>query len=459
MKIDCQLDYRTILANQAQAVHAVIRLCAEKLIKTAKPPVAICVVLDRSGSMEGEPFEHAKKACEMVVKHLGKDDLFGLVIFDDQAQCVFPLQAILDKGSVLARIRALQTAGCTNLTAGWMLGRDELKAAPSGVARQIILLSDGLLNRGIIDPIQVGSIVAQGLENDRVRTAALGFGDDYNEDLLRQIAKLSGGDFFDVDTAEKLPIIFREVLQGLQETTAQNIRLRIQPSDFCERLAQLGDYPCITLPDRRIELTLGDLVSEETRALVLLAELLPIPLIGNRPAASLEGEKLLELEILWDEIGETEIKSCRHAQVIRISATQDPDEIKLNEETVAWIAVQRAGKALDEATKAVDADRVEEAKDKLRQALEALRRYKLDSKTADGVKLLQEFLERIEREGGLSARSRKLSAYSSAYYSKPSSKRAWTADAGTTPKFSEKKSVEEQMQQPDDEAEPPASPS
>jgi Ca-activated chloride channel family protein len=459
MKIDCQLDYRTILADQAQAVHAVISLSAEKLVKTTKPPVAICAVLDRSGSMTGDPFEQAKKACEMVVKHLGKDDLFGLVIFDDQAQCVFSLQTVADKTALISRIRALQTGGSTNLTAGWMLGRDELKAEPSGVGRQIILLSDGLLNRGPVDPVQIGSIVAQGLESDRVRTAALGFGNDYNEDLLRQVAKLSGGDFFDVDTAEKLPIIFREVLQGLEETTAQNIRLRVQPSDFCERLAQLGDYPSITLPDQRIELTLGDLVSEETRALVLLAELLPIPFIGNRPAASLEGEKLLELEVLWDDIGEKEIKSCRHAQVVRISATQDPAEIKLNEETVAWIAVQRAGKALDEATKAVDADRVEEAKDKLRKALEALRRYKLDSKTADGVKLLQEFLKRIEREGGLTARSRKLSTYSSAYYSKPSSRRAWTSDAATTPEFSEKKSVEEQMKETEDDVEPPVSPS
>jgi hypothetical protein len=192
---------------------------------------------------------------------------------------------------------------------------------------------------------------------------------------------------------------------------------------------------------------------------VLLADLLPIPFIGNRPAASLEGEKLLELEILWDEIGEKEIKSCRHAQVVRISATQDPGEIKLNEETVAWIAVQRAGKALDEATKEIDADRVEEAKDKLRKALEALRRYKLDSKTADGVKLLEEFLERIEREGGLTARSRKLSTYSSDYYSKPSSKRSWSGAAASAPAFSDKKSVEEQMKQPEDDVEPPASPS
>jgi Ca-activated chloride channel homolog len=455
MKIDCQLDYQTILANQARPVHAVIRVTAEKCSKIRKAPLALCAVLDRSGSMAGVPFEQAKKACEMVVKHLGKEDWFALVVFDDQAQTIFPLQIVTNKNELLGRIKEIQTTGSTNLTGGWMLGRDELKKAPSGVARQVLLLSDGQLNRGIIEPAQVGSIVARGLEMDRVRTTALGFGDEYNEDLLRQLAKSSGGDFYDADSPEKLPVIFREVLQGLQETTAQNVRIRIRPSMFCEALAQVGDYPCTSLPDGRTELTLGDLISEEERILVLLAEVLPIPLVENVPAVSLEGEKLLELEILWDEIGEAEIKSCTHSQVVRISATQSADEIRLNEDTVGWIAVQRAGKALEDATQAVDGNRVEEAKAKLRSALAALRGYKLDAKTVDGVRILEEFLGRIETEGGLSARSRKMSRYTTGYYSRPSTKRAWSGAAEAAPDFSTKSSVEEQLNNPENESEPP----
>ncbi len=154
--------------------------------------------------------------------------------------------------------------------------------------------------------------------------------------------------------------------------------------------------------------------------LVLLARALPLPLVNGEPFASLEGEKFLELEILWDEIADKEIKSCRHEQVIRISGTQNPDEIKLNEETVAWIAVQRAGKALDEATKDIDANKVEEAKGKLQQALDALKRYKLDDKAADGIRLLQDFLARLD-SGEYSLRDRKTSSYSSAYYRRGSS--------------------------------------
>ena len=95
--------------------------------------------------------------------------------------------------------------------------RDELKKAPSGTQRRLLLLSDGHLNKGIVDPVQVKRIVASGLERDTVRTSSLGFGDSYSEDVLRQLAKASGGNFHDADSPEKLPVIFKEELQGLQQ--------------------------------------------------------------------------------------------------------------------------------------------------------------------------------------------------------------------------------------------------
>ncbi len=277
-----------------------------------------------------------------------------------------------------------------------------------------------------------------------MRTTCLGFGDNYAEDLLRQLAKCSGGEFYDADSPEKLPTIFKEELHGLQQISAQNVRVRLKPLDFCEALGQLSDYPVVSLPDGRIELAIGDLISEEDRVLVLLALALPLPLINGTTVASLEGEKFLELEILWDEIGEKEIKSCRHEQVIRITGTQNPDEIQLNEETVAWIAVQRAGKALDEATKDVDANKIDEAKGKLRQALDALKRYKLDDKAADGIRLLQDFLVRLE-SGDFTLRDRKTSSYSSAYYRRGSSMKSWSSKAAAKPAFSKMSSVEEQL--------------
>jgi Ca-activated chloride channel family protein len=449
MKIDCQLDYQTILRNQAQPVHVVVKLTADRLEHQQRKPLAFCVVLDRSGSMAGKPLEHARKASELIVKNLRIEDYFSLVIFDGEAQVVIPLQQVKSKDAMIQVIRQIQDAGSTNLTAGWMLGRDELKKAPSGTQRRLLLLTDGHLNCGIIEPTQVERIVASGLEKDRVRTSCLGFGDNYSEDILRQLAKASGGDFHDADSPEKLPVIFKAELEGLQQITAQNVRLRVEQLDFCERWGQLSDYAFTRLPDDRIEFSIGDLVSQEDRIMVLLMEVLPLPLLNGQPVASLEGEKLLELEILWDEIGEKEIKSCQHEQVIRVLGTQDANDVRLNEETVAWVAVQRAGKAVDEATKDIDANKTNEAKAKLQLALDALKRYKLDDKAADGIRLLQDFLTRLE-SGHYSVRDRKEASYSSSYYRKGSSAKAWTVPAAK-PSFSNVPSAQERLdQEPDD---------
>ena len=135
--------------------------------------------------------------------------------------------------------------------------------------------------------------------------------------------------------------------------------------------------------------------------------------------------------------------------MIRVLGTQDAQDVKLNEEVVAWVAVQKAGKAVDDATKDIDSDKIDDAKAKLQQALDALKRYKLDEKAADGIRLLEGLLASLE-SGEYSARDRKNSSYSSSYYRTSSSTRAWSSAATAKPLFSKVSSVEEQLDEKPD---------
>jgi Ca-activated chloride channel family protein len=206
------------------------------------------------------------------------------------------------------------------------------------------------LNVGIVDPVQVQGIAASGLERQGGRTSCLGFGDGYNETLLGALAKATNGDFHDVDSPEKLPAIFAHELDGLQALAVQNLRVRLKRLDFCEHIFGLNDYPFVTLPDGRTEIAIGDLVSEEERVAVFALEVLPLPLLNGQPVASLEGEALLEAELAWDEISATGITSKTWSQVVRVQATQNPAEVKANETVLSWVAVQRAAKAVREAS-------------------------------------------------------------------------------------------------------------
>jgi len=351
VKTELLLDHQTILANQARPVHFALRFTAEAISETNRQPLAFCIVLDHSGSMGGPPLQQALQATKTAIRNLRSSDLFSLVMFDDMAETVIPLQSAASRGDWDQRIDQIGPRGSTNLTGGWMLGADQLTGAPAGVSRRLLLLSDGHLNHGIVEPTQVRGIVASGLEARGIRTTCLGFGRDYDEQLMSDLASVTNGQFYNADSPEKLPAIFEHELQGLQAVVVQNLRVRIKPLDFCEGCLPLNDYPAVMLPDGRTEVAAGDLVSEEERVAVFSLKVLPLPAVDGTPVTSLEGEELLEVEIVYDEITKDGIASRSIQQTVRVQATQDPAEVKVNETVLSWVAVQQAARALRESTR------------------------------------------------------------------------------------------------------------
>jgi Ca-activated chloride channel family protein len=449
MKIDVTLDYQTILRNDARPVHLVTKLTAPRLETPSRPrPVAFAVVIDRSGSMTGEPLELAKQACAGIVSNLRPDDLFTVIVFDDTAQVVIPLQKPVDRQGMADSITRITAGSSTNLMAGWLLGRDELLKAGQDCDKKILLLTDGHLNHGIIEPENVEALTRSGFSKDAIRTSCLGFGDDYNEVVLAAMSSVGNGQLHDTDSPEKFPIILANELDGLQKITVQNVRLRVEPKLFCHSWMQFSDYPAIKLPDGRVEITVGDLVSEEDRYLVLLTEVLPLPLLpdGTLPA-SLEGEELLGLEFAWTEIGDTEIKGCTSAHLVRIRGTQNADDVVLNQEVIAVIANQIAGRAMREAADRARKGDFHDSPRSISLACAAIQGFAADELTTESSELLDESRRTIgSRE--LSSRDLKDLVYESRYYARTSSHALYTGSRKKS-KLARKPSAQEQCQQPE----------
>jgi Ca-activated chloride channel family protein len=403
-----------------------VRFEAPNITQHRPQPAAFCLVLDRSGSMQGAPLAKAKQAAQLAVRNLHPGDQFGVVVFDHQANVLVPLQAQAEKDQLLHAIDQIQSRGSTNLTGGWSLGRDELKKATQGCSRRLLLLSDGKLNHGIVEPEAVRRVVSAGLENHGIRTSCLGFGADYNEDLMTVLSQATGGQFYDADSPEKFPAIFESELQGLQKLAVQNLRVRVRRLDFCETLEPLGNCPSVQLPSGAVEFSAGDLVSGESRVLCWQLGVLPLPCVNGQPVATLEGERLLELEILWDELGATEVRSQSFSQIVRIQATQDPAEIRQCSEIIPWVALQKAGQTIDEVTRHMDWGNVLAAAALLQQTISALKQYGPEGLVSEAVQQLERLLAQVEA-GELSARERKLSKYRSHSYRKMSSHEHWSA--------------------------------
>jgi Ca-activated chloride channel family protein len=428
MNIHLTLDYQTILRNEPRPVHLVAKLTVQKLETQARPrSAAFAVVLDRSGSMSGKPLQLARESCAAIVRSLRPNDFFSLVVFDDSAQVVIPLQKPDDRQAMVAAIAGISEAGSTNLMAGWLLGRDELLKVGAECDKKILVLTDGHLNQGIIDSETVEALTRSGFAKDGIRTSCLGFGDSYNEEILVAMSGVGHGQLHDADSVDKFPTILAHELDGLQKITAQNVRLRVEPKLFCHSWAQYGDYPTITLPDRRVEVALGDLVSEESREFVLLTEVLPLPLLpGGELPASLEGEELLGLEFLWTEVGDTKIESCTSKHLVRIQGTQNPDEVVLNQEVIAVVANQIAGKAAREAAEKARKGDYHAAARSIRSAVGAVQCLAAPELTDDAQNLLDETRSKIDAQN-LTSRDLKNLVYESRQRTRQSTRRLDTS--------------------------------
>jgi secreted protein with Ig-like and vWFA domain len=90
-------------------------------------------------------------------------------------------------------IAGISEGGSTNLMAGWLLGRDELLKFGAECDKKILVLTDGYLNQGIIQPDTVEALTRSGFGKDGIRTSCLGFGDSYNEEILLAMSGVGHG--------------------------------------------------------------------------------------------------------------------------------------------------------------------------------------------------------------------------------------------------------------------------
>ena len=235
----------------------------------ARLPLNISLVLDRSGSMEGEPIEYAKRACAYVVDLLEPDDILSVITFEEGADIIMPARRIANKALVKDYINRIYTGNTTNLYEGLMAAcREVASAKTANTLNRVLLLTDGEPTAGTRD---FASIVGQVAEQKSrgITVTALGFGPDYNEELMAGIARRSGGNYYYIARPELIPEVFRRELDTLMKITARNLRLQMTLSRGVVVRQVYGQQP--SFGTRSAEVTLIDV--EQATGLSSLWEL------------------------------------------------------------------------------------------------------------------------------------------------------------------------------------------
>ena len=244
-----------------------VEIEARKNDEARRSPMNLCVVLDRSGSMEGAKLEKARQAAAIAVDKLGDDDIFSLVTYDDETNVLIAPERIGNRDhreDLKSRIQRIQAGGSTALHAGVVLGAKQVRQFFSTErVDRIILLSDGLANVGPSSTSELARL-GRDLRGEGIAVSTIGLGDDYNEDLMTALAEASHANYYYVRDAEKLPGIFAEELGMARSLIARNITIRIEAPDGVH-LKEIIGQPDIECHDRSAEIKMPELFGAEKR--------------------------------------------------------------------------------------------------------------------------------------------------------------------------------------------------
>ncbi|MCC6224148.1 MAG: VWA domain-containing protein [Thermoleophilia bacterium] len=95
MQARIRLDHSLPAAEGEHTVHALLELAAPDPPAAAeRAPLALALVVDRSGSMAGEKLEVARRCADWLVGRLRATDELALVAYDDEVRVLAPLAPV-----------------------------------------------------------------------------------------------------------------------------------------------------------------------------------------------------------------------------------------------------------------------------------------------------------------------------------------------------------------------------
>jgi Ca-activated chloride channel homolog len=204
-----------------------------------RPQLNLALVLDRSGSMSGQKLHNTILASQQLLRALQGSDRISVVLFDDKVNTLVPSTLISQNRALDRTVGTIQAGGSTDLHSGWLEGATQVaQHLDPECLNRVLLLTDGQANVGETNVDTIATHV-NGLAQRGVSTSTLGFGTDYNENLLRSMAASGDGNHYFVEAPSALAEIFELELGGLMSTVGQKVRLTLEAPGRVEVLTNL----------------------------------------------------------------------------------------------------------------------------------------------------------------------------------------------------------------------------
>ena len=225
-----------------QVVYALVDIKAGSGKILGTMPANFGLVLDRSGSMDGEKMDNLKEAVGYVVDHLNDSDLVSVTIFDDQVESLIQNQPAKNREEIKTKLGQVIPRGGTQISDGLRAGMAEVKKgySPERVNR-VLLLTDGQT----WDDEDTCRRLAEEAGKQGIAITSIGIGEEWNEKLLLEIAEKSHGNSHWIQNPISILDAFRQEVEGMQSVAATNLKATVRMSPEVKTVKAHSTVPMI----------------------------------------------------------------------------------------------------------------------------------------------------------------------------------------------------------------------
>lgn len=277
MRVEHDNDH--ILQGGAADMFLRLELTADRSDTESSRPLNLALVIDRSGSMASRgKLNYARDAANTIVDLMEGDDRLAVVVYDDRAELLVPSTKVTDPEAIKALISKITDRGSTNLSGGMSLGQQQVKKYfDTEAINRVIILSDGLANRGITNRADLARLVS-GWGEAGIRVTSMGLGADFDEDMMHELASASGGNYYFIESPNQLARIYEKELKTLALTAAKDVTITLKLADGV-RLGEVYGYS--SKYDRgKLTIPVGDMSGGQRRR-VRVRLILPAEKLGK----------------------------------------------------------------------------------------------------------------------------------------------------------------------------------
>ena len=199
-----------------------------------RQPINLVAVIDKSGSMSGEPLDHAKASLLAAVKRMKSGDQLSIVLYGSTVETHLEPTRITrsSRADVSAAINAIESRGSTYMEAGlihgFALARETQKEFEGNT--RLMVFTDERPNVGNTDAESFMAL-AYAASEDNIGMTTIGVSGQFGAELANTVSSVRGSNLFYVRGKDDIKSLFSDGFDFMVSEVARDMTVRVTPQE------------------------------------------------------------------------------------------------------------------------------------------------------------------------------------------------------------------------------------